>query len=85
MSRQSNRKIKREILEERVKFFMNKQIQNNNLNFPKQKNNNNKNKKLSVTIKEGLINKEKEDKKGKKKIIIIILTHIIKKNLTLVH
>ena len=66
MSRQSNRKIKREILEERVKFFMNKQIPNNNLNFLKQKNNNNKSKKFSVAIKEGLINKEKEDKKDKK-------------------
>ena len=66
MSRQSNRKIKREILEERVKFFMNKQIPNNNLNFLKQKNNNNKNKKLSVAIKEGLINKEKKDKEDKK-------------------
>ena len=66
MSRQSNRKIKREILEERVKFFMNKQIPNNNLNFLKQKNNNNKSKKFSVAIKEGLINKEKKDKEDKK-------------------
>ena len=36
MSKQSDRKIKREILEERVKFFLNKQIPNNTSNFLKQ-------------------------------------------------
>jgi len=68
MSKQSNRKIKRETLEERVKFFMNKQIPNNTSNFLKQ-NNNNKNKKPSTTIKGNFIHKEKEERKEKDKII----------------
>ena len=68
MSKQSNRKIKRETLEERVKFFMNKQIPNNTSNFLKQ-NNNNKNKKPSTTIKGNFIHREKEERKEKDKII----------------
>ena len=68
MSKQSDRKIKREILEERVKFFLNKQIPNNTSNFLKQ-NNNNKNKKPSTTIKNNFIRKDKEERKEKDKII----------------
>ena len=66
MSKISNKKIKREILEERVKLFMNRQLPNYNPNILKQKNNNNKNKKLSIAIKDVIINKENEDKKDNK-------------------
>ena len=49
-SKQSDKKIKRENLEERVKFFMNRQIQNKNANSLKKQNINNKNKKHSSTV-----------------------------------
>ena len=58
-SKPSDKKIKRENLEERVKFFMNEQIQNKNTNSLK-KQNNNKNKKHPSTLKNNYMNKEKE-------------------------
>ena len=49
-SKQPEKKIKREKLEERIQFFMNKQIPNTNTNFIK-KQNNNKNKKYPIKLK----------------------------------
>ena len=66
--RRADRKIKREKLEERVKFFMYKQIQNNGTNAIK-KINNNKNKKVSSTSKDRVIQKNKDKGKEKEKII----------------
>ena len=66
--RRADRKIKREKLEERVKFFMYKQIQNNGTNAIK-KINNNKNKKVSSTSKDRVIQKNKDKGKEKEKVI----------------
>ena len=66
--RRADRKIKREKLDERVKFFMYKQIQNNGTNAIK-KINNNKNKKVSSTSKDRVIQKNKDKGKEKEKII----------------
>ena len=75
-SKQSDKKIKKEKLEERIKFFMNKQIPTNNTNFLK-KQNNVKNKKYPTTNKDNNNNninihksKDKSKKKDKKEKII---------------
>ena len=69
MSSQSERKLKREILEERVKFFMNKQLLNNISNNLKQNNDNHQNKNYSLTIKDNIlnINFNEYEKKRKKR------------------
>ena len=64
-SKQPEKKIKKEKLEERIKFFMNKQIPNTSINFIK-KQNNNKNKKYTRKVKSNntntIIRKEKSKK-----------------------
>ena len=67
-TRQSDRKIKREKLEERIKLFINKKMQNNGSNNLK-KINNNKNKKFSSTSKDDLKHKNNNKGKNKKKIL----------------
>ena len=60
MSKHSVGKIKREILEDHAKLFMNKQVSNNNDNYIK-KNNNIKNKKHSTKKKDNIINKKNKE------------------------
>ena len=62
--KQLDKKMKREKLEERVRFFMNKEISSNNQNNMKKQQNNSKNKKN--TLKDSFLNKEKEKEKKEK-------------------
>ena len=69
-SKQPEKKIKREELEERIKFFISKQMPYTNSNFIK-KQNNNKNKKFSIKVKSNNTNfvarkKEKSKKREKR-------------------
>ena len=64
-SKHSERKLKREKLEERIKFFLNKQTLNNSGNHLKKVNNNNKNKNHSITSKNNFLQKEKGKKEKK--------------------
>ena len=66
-SKQPEKKIKKEKLEERIKFFMNKQIPNTSINFIK-KQNNNKNKKFSIKVKSNNTNFVARKKEKSKKI-----------------
>ena len=67
-SKHSERKLKREKLEERIKFFMNKQTINNSGNHSKKMNNNSKkkNKNHSTTVKDNYIHKDKEKERKEK-------------------
>jgi len=68
-SKISDKKIRNEKIEERVKFFMNKQTTNNSTNTLKKTNhrvNNNKNKKHATTLRDNLLHKDKDKEKERK-------------------